>query len=194
MGCSRKDEIKGKLVSLLLIVALLAFQGCASTIPPAGNERPIPIKEANLEVVFEQNEGLEVTAEDVKEVRDFYRLGVQQKAKAEKLFQEKAYPEAMKLYRSSNDSFSTLLRYIDQDSAEYTLFEDTHILFFPNLLMADNQLKMGLILQARGQEGSAQRCWKRGLSFVQKSLKAEPTEWGLFLQENLVSLLPSKNN
>jgi hypothetical protein len=161
--------------------------------PPASGP-PIPLKEANLEAVFEQNEGLEVTPQDAKEVRDFYRLGVQQKAQAEKLFQKKSYPEALKLYRSSNESFSTILRYFDQDSAEYTLFEDTHILFFPNLLVADNELKMGLIRQSRGQEGSARRCWKRGLTSVQKSLRAERTEWGLSLQEKLISLLPAKSN
>ena len=170
----------------------MALQGCAGTPPPASGP-PIPLKEANLEAVFEQNEGLEETPEDAKEVRDFYRLGVQQKAKAEKLFQGKSYTEAMKLYRSSNDSFSTILQYMDQDSAEYTLFENTNILFFPNLLVADNELKMGLILQSRGQEGSARRCWRRGLTSVQKSLRAERTEWGLSLQEKLISLLPPKN-
>jgi hypothetical protein len=178
--------------ALLLIFALLALQGCAGTTAPASG-LPIPLKEANLVAVFEQNEGLEVTPEDAKEVRDFYRLGVQQKAKAEKRFQAKSYPEAMKQYRSSNDSFSTILRYMDQDSAEYTLFENTHILFFPNLLVADNELKMGLIMQASGQQGSAQSCWKRSLASVQKSLRAERTEWGLSLEEKLISLLPPKN-
>jgi len=177
---------------LIFAFALLAIQGCAGVPPPASGP-PIPLKEANLEAVFEQNEGLEVTPEDAKELRDFYRLGVQQKAQAEKLFREKSYPEAMKLYRSSNDSFSTILRYMDQDSAEYMLFEDTHILFFPNLLVADNELKMGLIMQSRGKEGSARRCWKRSLTSIQKSLQAERTEWGLSLQEKLISLLPSKN-
>lgn len=186
--------MKGKLAFPLLIVALLAFQGCAGTTPPAGSQRLVLLKEANVEAVFEQNEGLEVTAEDAKELRDFYRRGVQQKAKAEKLFQQKSYPEAMKLYHSSNWSFSILLQYIDQDSAEYTLFENTHILFFPNLLVADNELKMGLILQTMGKEGSARRCWKRGLISVQKSLGAERTEWGLSLQEKLISLLLSKHN
>lgn len=178
--------------ALLLIFVLLALQGCAGTVPPRPGP-PIPLKEANLETVFEQNEGLEVTPEDAKELRDFYRLGVQQKARAEKLFQEKSYPEALKLYHSSNDSFSTILRYLDQDSAEYALFEGTYILFFPNLLVADNELKMGLIMQSRGQEGSARRCWKRGLASVRKSLQAECTEWGLSLQEKIISLLASKS-
>ena len=175
-----------------MVFVLLALQGCAGTPPPASGP-PIPLKEANLEIVFEQNEGLEVTPEDAKELRDFYRLGVQQKMKAEKLFREKSYPEALKLYRSSNESFSTILRYMDQDSAEYMLFENTHILFFPNLLVADNELKMGLILRAREQEGSARRCWKRSLASVQKSLQAERTEWGLSLQEKIISLLSPKN-
>jgi hypothetical protein len=178
---------------LFLVFALLAFQGCAATTPPPGSKRPIPLKEANLQAVFEENEGLEVLPEDTKEVRDFYRRGVQQKAKAEKQFQEKAYPEAMRLYQSSNESFSTLLRYIDQDGAEYELFEGTHILFFPNLLVADNHLKMGLILRVMGREGPAERNWKRAFSFLKDSLRAEPSEWGLALQQEILTLIPSKN-
>ena len=179
--------------ALFLFSALLTFQGCAATTPPPGSKRLIPLKEANLQAVLEENEGLEVTLEDAKEVRDFYRLGVQQKAKAEKLFQGKDYPEAMKLYQSSNESFSTLLQYIDQDSAEYELFEGTHIHFFPNLLVADSHLKMGLILRATGQEGQAQRNWKRALSFLKKSTRAEPSEWGLAIEREILSLMPPEN-
>jgi hypothetical protein len=178
---------------LFLVLALLTFQGCAATTPPPGSKLLIPLKEANLQAVLEENEGLEVTLEDAKEVRDFYRRGVQQKAKAEKLSQEKNYPEAMKLFRSSNESFSFLLQYIDQDSAEYELFEGTHILFFPNLLVADNHLKMGWILRATGHEGPAQRNWKRALSFLRESLRTEPSEWGLAVQQEILNLMPSKN-
>ncbi len=179
--------------ALFLFPALLTFLGCAATTPPPGSKRLIPLKEANLQAVLEENEGLEVTLEDAKDVRDFYRLGVQQKAKAEKFFQEKNYPEAMKLFRSSDESFSFLLRYVDEDSAEFELFEGTQILFFPNLLVADNDLKIGLILRATGKEGAAQRSWKRALSFLKESLQAEPSEWGLALQQEILSLKPPKN-
>jgi hypothetical protein len=185
--------MKRNLSALFFIFGLLIFQGCAATTPPPGSRPLIPLKEANLQAVLEENEGLEVTLEDAKEVRDFYRRGVQQKAKAEKLSQGKNYPEAMKLFRSSNESFSFLLQYIDQDSAEYELFEGTHILFFPNLLVADNHLKMGLIQRATGQEGPAQRNWKRALSFLKKSLRAEPSEWGLALEREILSLMPPEN-
>lgn len=154
----------------------------------------VPLKKANLEAVFEENAGLEVIREDAKELRDFYRGGVQQKAKAEKLFQERAYPEAFRVYRAANEFFSTLLQHVDEDAAEYTLFEGTHILFFPNLLVADNHLKMGLILRAQEREGRAQRHWKRALSFVRESLRSEPSEWGLTLQRELLSLLAAKKN
>jgi len=184
---------KGKFSPLFLAFVFLAFQGCATSTPPPGNKRLIPLKEANLEAVLEENEGLEVVREDVKELRDFYRGGVQQKAKAEKRFQEKAYPEAMKSYQSSNEFFSDLLQYIDEDSAEYNLFEGTNILFFPNLLVADNHLKMGLILEGMGRNSPAQRNWKRALSFVKKSLQSEPTEWGLALEQEIISLLAKKN-
>lgn len=168
----------------------MTFLGCVTTTLPPENKPLIPLKQANLEAVFEENEGLEVTREDAKEVRDFYRGGVQLKAKAERLFREKAYPEAMRLYRSSNDFFSTLLRHhVDEDSATYQLFEGTRILFFPNLLMADNHLKMGLILRAKGEGGQARSTWERALSYVKTSLRDEPSEWGLALQQELISLL-----
>jgi hypothetical protein len=55
--------------------------------------------------------------------------------------------------------------------------------------MADNHLKMGLILRTMGKEAQAQRSWKRAHSFVKASLRAEPSEWGLALQQELLSLL-----
>jgi len=156
--------------------------------------RLIPLQEANLEAVFEENEGLEVTRENAKELRDFYRGGVQQKAKAEKKFQEKDYPAAMKLYHSSNELFSTLLEYLDEDSADYNLFEGTNVLFFPNLLLADNYLKIGRIHDAMGRKKPAYRHWKQALSSVKRSLKSESTEWGFALQQELfLLLLPAKD-
>ncbi len=182
--------MKRRLFLLYVLFAFLTSLGCVATTLLPENKPTIPLKQANLQAVFEENEGLEITLEDTKEVRDFYRGGVQQKAKAEKLFQEKAYPEAMRLYRSSNDFFSTLfLHHLDEDSATYALFEGTHILFFPNLLVADNYLKMGLILRETGEGEQAQPIWERALFFAKASLRAEPSEWGLALQEELLALL-----
>lgn len=180
----------------ILLYGILAWGvilGCATT-PPPGNLRLIPLQEVNLEAVFEENEGLEVTRENAKEIHDFYRGGVQQKAKAEKEFQEKSYPVAIKLYLSSNELFSTLLEYIDRDSAAYNLFEGTNIFFFPNLLVADNHLKMGRIHDAMGRKGPAYRNWKRALSLVRRSLESERTEWGLALQQELLLLLAPKKD
>ena len=170
------------------------FPGCAGVTPITGEKPPIPLQKANLKAVLEENEGLEIVWEDAKDARDFYRGGVQQKAKAEKQFQEKAYPEAMKFYQSSNDFFTKLFQYMNEDYAEYTLYEGTDILFFPNLLMADNYLKMGMITRETGREGSAQRSWKRAQSFVHKSLQSERTEWGLSLEKEISSLLGPKKN
>ena len=177
---------------IIFLLALMGFAGCATAPPsPPASQRLIPMKEANLEMVFEENEGLESNPQDAKEVRDFYRAGVQKKALAEKQFQEKKYQEAMKSYLESCDLLSTLLQYIEEDSADYPLFEGTQILFFPNLLAADNHLKMGKIQKILGQEDAAQRNWKRALFFVRQSLRSERTEWGLALQEEILSLLPS---
>jgi hypothetical protein len=192
MGCFRKNNF---MKSFLLLpwpaIGFLVFLGCA-TAPPSESQRTIPLQEASLDVVIEENEGLEVVWEDAKDIREFYRGGVQQKAQAEKRYEAKAYPQAMKLYQSSNEFLTKLLQYIPEDYAQYPLYEDTHILFFPHLLMADNHLKMGKILHAMERERSAQRHWKQALSSVKESLKTERTEWALNLQQELISLLPPK--
>lgn len=176
----------------LAILALLILQGCAAATPPRGNSAPIPLEKANLETVLEEQEGLEIIPEDAKELRDFYRGGVQQKAKAEKKFQEKSYSEALKLYDSSNEFFFVVIKHNDMDNAEFPLFEGTSILFFPNLLVADNFLKAGRILQEMKRDFWAKRKWKQARSYVTESLKSEPTEWGLSLQQELAVLLDSK--
>ena len=182
-----------KSMAAFLILGFFCFSGCASAPPPV-DQPLIPLKDANWELVLEENEGLEILPQDCKELRDFYRGGVQQKAQGEKRFQEKAYPEALKFYQSSNDYFNRLFQYMSEDMAEYNLFEGTDILFFPNLLMADNYLKMGLIQRETGREGSAQSSWKRAQSFVQKSLQSEKTEWGLSLEKEIAGLLGPKKN
>jgi hypothetical protein len=174
-----------------VILGFLFFLGCAST--PAPVDQPlIPLKDANWELVLEENEGLEILPQDCKELRDFYRGGVQQKAKGEKLFQEKAYAEAKKRFDASNDFFLSVLDYIPQDDAKYPLFEGTEIRFFPNLLMADNYLKMGRINQEMNNMSTAQRNGKRALTYVQKALHFENTEWGRALQQEISSFLGEK--
>jgi hypothetical protein len=167
----------------------LIFQGCATSPPPRADSPVVPLSKANLEAVLEEQEGLEIVWQDAKEVRDFYRGGVQQKAKAEEKFRGKSYPEALKLYDQSNEFFLVVLDYINHDSCEYTLFEGTHILFLPNLLMADNYLKIGRILKETGRESSAQRKWESALPYIQQSLRCEQTEWGLAVEEELRSLI-----
>ena len=79
------------LIILLGVLSWGAIHGCATS-PPPGNMPLIPLQQANLEAVIEENEGLDVNWENAKEVRDFYRGGVQQKAKADKKYREKRLP------------------------------------------------------------------------------------------------------
>ncbi len=187
--------MKGKIFIKFLVFLPLLFLGCTATTPPpipTGNSPVIPLGKANLEAVLDEQEGLEMVWENAKDLRDFYRGGVQKKAEAEKEFQEKNYPEALKLYDSSDEFFLVVIKYNNQDNAEYPLFEGTSILFFPNLLLADNKLKMGRILRETGHESSAQHKWKQALPYIDRSLRSERTEWGLSLRQELLSLLPPK--
>jgi hypothetical protein len=87
-----------------------------------------------------------------------------------------------------------MLQFMNEDCAEYTLYEGRDILFFPNLLMADNYLKMGIVARETGRGGAAARNWKKAQDFADKSLRSERTEWGLSLQQEILSLSGPKKN
>ncbi len=180
--------MKAKIFFGFLIAALLAFTGCGGVTPITGERAPIPLSQVNPKAVFDENEGLPILSEDAKDARDFYRGGVQQKAQAESQFLQRGYSGAMKSYEASNDFFTRMLQFMDEDCAEYTLYEGTDILFFPNLLMADNYLKMGIIARETGRNGAATRNWKKAQGFVKKSLESERTEWGLSLRQEISSV------
>ncbi len=186
--------MKEKIFFFFLIVGLLSFPGCGGVTPIPAERATIPLSKANQKAVFGQNEGLRMVWEDAKDARDFYRGGVQQKAQAESQFLQKAYSGAMKSYQASNDFFAKMLQFMNEDCAEYTLYEGTDILFFPNLLMADNYLKMGIIGRETGREGAALSNWKKAQDFLNKSLLSERTEWGLSLQQEILGLSGSKKN
>jgi molybdopterin converting factor small subunit len=173
-------------LGVFLSFALLT---CATTPPPVENRPLIPLRKANLTMVIKEEMGLEISLEDVKDARDYYRGGVQKKAKADKQFQAKNYKVALDLYDTSNEFFLYLLDYIPYDSLSYPLYEGSEILFFPHLLMADNDLKMGRIYQTMGREGSARRKWKQALTAVEKSLASERTEWGENVRKEILSAL-----
>jgi hypothetical protein len=178
---------------ILILCCIFVFAaGCAS-VKAKGNKDPISFQEVNLEAVLEENSGLEITIDDVNDVRDYYRAGVQQKGKAEKAFLKDSLPEALAFYRDSNQCLSKLMKYIDADSARFNLFDDSDILFFPNLLMADNHLKMGKILKKMQMNWQARQHWRRGLSLAKDSMEEEPTVWGLAVQQELKSLLAGKS-
>lgn len=176
----------------VFVFFLLVFQGCATAPPRRADTPVVPLSKVNLEAVLEEHEGLEIIWQDAKEVRDFYRGGVQQKAKAEEKFLGKSFAEALELYDRSNEFFLVVLDYIRHDSCEHVLFEGTKILFLPNLLLADNYLKSGRILDETGRESSARRKWKKALSYIDQSLRYEQTEWGLEVEKELHSLLGSR--
>ena len=186
--------MRPKLFFLYVIAALPLFAGCAGVTPITAERATVPLSKASPGTVFEENEGLPIVWEDAKDARDFYRGGVQQKAQAESRFRQKAYSEAMKFYQASNDFFTRTLQLMNEDRAEYTLYEGTDILFFPNLLMADNYLKMGIIARETGREGQAAQNWRKAQDFADRSLLSERTEWGLSLQQEILSLSEPKKN
>ncbi len=180
---------------IFFFAALWILSGCAGTIsssPFIPQSPALPLDKVNLKALLEEQQGLEITREDAKDLRDYYRGGVQKKTEAEKKYGEKNYADALRIYESSNEFFSVVLKYSDQDVEDFPLFEGTTILFFPNLLVADNDLKMSLILKERGHESSAHRKLKQAFRHIQESLNSQPTECGLSIQKEILSLSNSK--
>jgi tetratricopeptide (TPR) repeat protein len=166
----------------------LALIKCATAPPPPAGKRPlIPLHKANLKMVIEEQMGLEIFLENVKDARDYYRGGVQKKARADKEFQVKNYKLALDLYDASNEFFLYVLDYIPYDSLSLPLYEGNQILFFPHLLMADTYLKMGQIYQSTDRESSARRKWRQALTAVGKSLASERTEWGENVRKEILA-------
>jgi hypothetical protein len=151
-----------------------------------------PLTEINFEKVVNENRGLKVLGENATTVHDFYRGGVQQKAEGEALLKEGKREEALTRFETSNRFFLVVLRYLSEDEAYRNLYGDHVVIFLPNLLSADNYLKLVTLYKKMGRDDKALEAKGHGEYYLSQSLKDVKTEWGFNIQKQFEGALPGK--
>ncbi len=142
-----------------------------------------PLPEINLDKVINENRGLKVLVENATAVHDFYRGAVQEKAEGEKLLKEQKFEEARIPFEKSNRFLQVVLRYLPEDEAYRNIYGDTVVIFLPNLLVADNYLKLIAIYKNTGKNEQAMEAKRNGEEYLSKSLKSVKTEWAFQLKK-----------
>jgi len=186
-----------KQVSYLIFILIFGFLGtrCAA---PKEELKTYPkdyvhtLAEINLEKVFNENRGLRVLEENATTVYDYYRGGVQEKEEGEKLAKENRWDEARKELEKSNRFFRVVLKYLPEDEAHRNIYGEQLVIFMPNLLIADNDLKLVIVYKNMGNDNKVAEAKVDGQNYVAESLKSVKTEWAYQIKKGFEDELPKK--
>ena len=144
-----------------------------------------PLSEINLEKVIEENRGMKVLKENATMVRDYYRGGVQEKAKGERLLKEGNWEKAMLCFIQSNRFLEVVVDYLPEDKPYRNIYEGHFVIYMPNLLIADNQLKLMKIYKELKMGDDIYWAKRKGMNYLARSLKSVRTEWGYRVKKEI---------
>lgn len=177
----------------ILFITLLGTQCTASKeelhdqgkVPSASvsKGRVYPISEVNFERLAKENRGLGVLLENATTVNDFYRGGVQEKELGEALLKGGKWEDARIHLEKSNQFLRVVVNYLPEDEAQRNIYGTHKVIFMPNLLMADNDLKLASIDRRIRKEDEAVESERLGKGYLAKSLEHVKTEWAFELQK-----------
>jgi hypothetical protein len=184
----RFDLKKMSHLILVLVFGFLATR-CAT---PQKELRTYPLTEINLEKVFHENRGLRILEENATMIHDYYRGGVQEKEEGEQLLKEGRWEEARIHLDKSNRFLRVVLKYLPDDEANRNVYGDQMVIFVPNLLAADNALKLITIYKSLKNDDKVAQARNDGLDFIAESLKSVRTEWAYQIKKDLEEALPKK--
>ena len=151
-----------------------------------------PITEINLDKVIQENRGLKVLVENATAVHDFYRGGVQEKEEGESLIREGKWEEAQIHLEKSNQFLKVVLKYLSEDEAYRNIYGDQVVIFLPNLLVADNYLKLITAYKKMGKDDQVIEAERSGMEYLSRSLKNVKIEWAFQIQKGFEESLPKK--
>ena len=181
---NRADAKKIMYLMSLLIIAFLGIQ-CAAPDEElretSGKTTPkdyvYPLTEINAEKVFAENRGLKVLLENATMVHDYYRGGVQEKEEGDRLLKEGNWEEARSHLETSNQFRKVVLKVLPDDEAHRNIYGDQEVIFLPNLLIADNDLKLATAYRRLKKDEKAVTAKEDGEFYLGQSLKRVKTEW-----------------
>jgi hypothetical protein len=186
-----------KKIWYLILILIFGFLGtrCAA---PKEEVKTHPkdyvhaLKEINLEKVFNENRGLKVLEENATTVHDYYRGAVQEKEEGEKLTKESAWEEARKHLEKSNRFFLVVLKYLPEDEAYRNVYGEQAVIFLPNLLVADNNLKLVTVYKNLRNDDRAAEARANGERYLAESLKNVKTEWAYEIKKGFEDAMQKK--
>jgi hypothetical protein len=190
-------------VFLAIIFGLLGIR-CAATkeeLHAHGEMAPVktypkgyvhPLTEVNFENVVKENRGIKVLEENATTVHDYYRGSVQEKAEGERLLNGGKWEEARIHLEKSNWFLRVVLKYLSEDEPYRNIYGDHVVIFLPNLLIADNYLKLTQIFKKTGTDDKAGEAKGHGEYYLSQSLKSVKTEWAFRIQKGFEEALPRR--
>jgi hypothetical protein len=191
------NRIDLKKIGCLLLILIFGFWGTRCATPKEElktypKDYVHPLKEINLEKVFQENRGLKVVEENATTTHDYYRGGVQEKEEGEKLMKESRWGEARIHLEKSIRFLLVVLKSLPEDEAYRNIYGEQVIIFLPNLLIADNALKLIAIYKNTGNDNAVAEAKNEGLHYLAESLKSVKTEWTYQIKKDFEDVLPKK--
>ena len=200
------NRVGSKRTFCLLLAIILGLLGtrCAASkeeLHAHGDMAPVktypkdyvhPIMDINLDKVINQNRGLKVLVENATAVHDYFRGAVQEKAEGERLLKEGKWEETQISLEKSNRFLKVVLKYLSEDEAYRNIYGDHVVIFLPNLLMADNYLKLITVCKKMGRTNDIIEAERYGKEYVSRSLASVKTEWAFQIQKGFEEAVPKK--
>jgi hypothetical protein len=191
------NRIDLKKILYVLLILILGFSGMRCAAPKEGvktypKDYVHPLKEIHLEKVFSENRGLKVLEENATTVHDYYRGGVQEKEEGEKLMKESRWGEARLHLEKSIRFLLVVLKSLPEDEAYRNIYGDQTVIFLPNLLIADNALKLISVYKNIRNDNAIAEAKKEGEHYLAQSLKSVRTEWAYQIKKGFEDGLPKK--
>jgi hypothetical protein len=186
-----------KKILVLIFILIFGFLGtrCAA---PKEELKTYPkdyvhsLAEINLEKVFNENRGLKVLEENATTAYDYYRGGVQEKEEGEKLMKESSWQGAQRHLEKSNRFLRVVIKYLPEDEPNRNVYGNQVVIFLPNLLIADNDLKLATVYKNMKNDDKVAEAKKEGRHHLAESLKSVKTEWASQIKKGFEDELPRK--
>jgi hypothetical protein len=142
--------------------------------------------------VYGENRGLKVLEENATTAHDYYRGGVQEKETGETLMKAGTWNEARIHLEKSNRFLRIVLKYLPEDEAYRNIHGDLAIIFLPNLLIADNDLRLITVYKNMKNDKKVAEAKEDGQHYLAESLKSVKTEWAYQIKKGFEDELPKK--
>jgi len=190
-GGEEMNQFDLKKISYLILILIFGFWGtrCATT---KGDLKTYPLTEINPEKVFSENRGLRILEENATMNHDFYRGGVQEKEEGETLMKEGKWEEARKHLEKSNQYLRVVVKYEPNDEPHRNVYGDEMVIFMPNLLRADNYLKLITVYRNLGKDDMVVSAKNEGQYSLSDSLRSVKTEWAYQIKKGFEDESPKK--